>query len=98
MTYQESRERLAQLADHLGGDDAPVFFSDRAFRKPLSKPVGTVADYLEQLSKKPANDVATSVAASGTACPLLDVVLDHAEDGRDCVVFEYNSVEPRKAT
>jgi hypothetical protein len=92
MTYQESTQRLQRLVEDVGSRDAPVFFSDRAFRVPLSKPVGTVADYIEQLGKKPPDEPATSLSENGMACPVLDVVAGNMEDGRKCVIFEYDSV------
>jgi len=92
MTYQESTQRLQRLANDVGSKDVPVFFSDRAFRAPLSKPVGTVADYLEQLAKNPPDEAATSLSANGVACPVLDVVAGKTDDGRKCVIFEYDSV------
>ncbi|HEX4142936.1 MAG TPA: hypothetical protein VHY91_05245 [Pirellulales bacterium] len=92
MTYHESTESLQRLATEAGSVDVPVFFFDRAFRAPLSKPVGTVADYLEQMAKNPPDEPATSVSANGMACPLLDVVAGTTEDGRKCVIFEYDSV------
>ncbi len=92
MTYQESTQRLRGLAQDLKGNNTPVFFLDRAFRGPLSKPAGTVQDYLDQLAKKPPSERATSLSANGLACEVLDVVAAKAEDGRDCVVFEYDSI------
>jgi uncharacterized protein (UPF0261 family) len=92
MTYQESTQRLQRLASDVGSQDAPVFFSDRAFRQPLTKPAGTVADYLEQLAKNPPDEPATSLSGNGVACPVLDVVAGKTEDGRKCVIFEYDSV------
>ena len=92
MTYQESTQCLQRLAKDVGSADVPVFFSDRAFRQPLCKAVGTVADYLEQLSKNPPNEPATSLSANGVECPVLDVVAGKTDDGRTCVIFEYDSV------
>ena len=95
MTYQESTLRLRGLRQDLEGGDTPVFFLDRAFRRPLSKPAGTVQDYLDQLAKNPPGETATSLSANGLACEVLDVVVGKAEDGRDCVVFEYDSIGKR---
>lgn len=92
MTYHESTQRLQRLAKDVGSQDLPVFFSDRAFRVPLSKPVGTLADYLEQMAKNPPDEPATSLSANGMECPVLDVVAGKMEDGRECVIFEYDSV------
>jgi hypothetical protein len=92
MTYQESTQRLQRLAKDVGSREVPVFFSDRAFRAPLTKSVGTVADYLEQLAKNPPDEPATSLSANGVACPVVDVVAGNTEDGRKCVIIEYDSV------
>jgi hypothetical protein len=95
MTYQESKQCLQRIAEDVGTEDVPVFFSDRAFRMPLSQPVGTVADYLDQLSKNPPDDPATSLSANGVECPVLDVVSGKTQDGRNCVIIEYDSVGAR---
>ena len=95
MTYEESTQRLQRIAKDVGSQNVPVFFSDRAFRAPLSKPVGTVAEYIEQMAKNPPDEPATSLSASGVACPVLDVVAGKTDDGRKCVIFEYDSVSAK---
>jgi len=91
MTYQESTQRLQRLASDVGSQDAPVFFSDLRSVSHLPSRLGRSPTIWKQLPRirRRTGDVPfwewRGLSGAGRRA-------GETEDGRKCVIFEYDSV------